>query len=122
MNKNRYGDLTTEMVEAGIDALRKSGGLDGETGADKLALARIYRAMYSLDPRSKNPLVPVSENQQTYSVSGKNVLLSLDSNRIERDLRKAEAEAHALRVLLRAAKARDRGTVRRQQEGADNAP
>jgi len=39
--------LTPEMVEAGFRILSESGIADGYSGADKLLVAEIYRAMFA---------------------------------------------------------------------------
>jgi hypothetical protein len=48
----------------------------------------------------------------------RDILLSLSSEQIHRELTRAEADAEALRVLLRAARARERiARARQEKEG-----
>ena len=44
-------EVTPEMLDEGARILWASGLVDGRSGADKLLLAEIYRAMLSLAPQ-----------------------------------------------------------------------
>ena len=43
-------EVTSEMLEVGVQMLWASGIVDGQVDADKLVLAEIFQAMRALDP------------------------------------------------------------------------
>ena len=63
------------------------------------------------------------ENTQTNIDAAKGALLSLNSDVIKAELNRIEADAQSLRVLLRAARARERSSDRKidRKKGGSNA-